>query len=1137
LVGDPRPGERIGAYEVIRPVARGGMASVLAVRHLETGEQCGMKLLLPLTGSEDAATRFRREFRALSRLKHSNILDVYEWGMHGDRPWFTMELLEGRDLRAELRTWQDLEPPDRYARVEEVLLQVTRALAYVHDRGLVHRDVTPTNIMVLPDGRVKVMDFGVVKDLGAELTQVGEVIGTVAYIAPEQIVGDAVDARADLYSLGTVLYLMLTGKRPFTAPTLQGYLEKHLHEMPRSPREVEPLVPEILDRVCMRLLSKAPLDRYASAVHLLNVLGAGEDAEEIEDRWPPRSVGRTYQKARMREALDDLAAGHGGAALLLTAGAGQGKTRMLDVAETYARQRGLIVARGRCRPHDRPFGAFVGVYRALAEPDAPALLHAVMEGEDDEVGHERYPVMAAFRDLIVSRAPCVVLVDDLEKADPATVELVSYLVRNTLELANEPVDFLLTHEHKEGVESLAERQLLESPPVERLVLGPLEPSEVEELVLSVLPNEPASVSLANRLHEESGGSPAFITDMLRGLIDEEVIVRDGERYRLTLNAHEITRSRLPIPASVRQAIEDRLAPLTADAREVARVLAISRRALDLDALVEAAPLDDEERVMECLDVLLEAGIIEERRAADVEQVELAQARYRDVLSERMDPAGRRDRHQRLGEVLERAYRHRPAVMVEELAYHFEQAGLAPKAYAFLAQTATRHLNRGLHEESLAFINRALRMEATARPLMVLDLADRRLAEAHLARGQALYHLGDWVEALNSVRIAEGLARDVRDARLQSRVQAELGLQLRNQGVLDEAETALREALAKADEVGDPSLRPMPMYQLGALLWNHGDLPEAERLWRQVLTIAQQAGNERMLGYGYNGLGILAASQGDTIGARSHLEHSAGLFEELGMLGALAIAQVNLVELYLSTGLLKKALDLADRTVARAREVNHPHGIGLGLAYRAQVLLAMGRSNQAQRNALEALRIVRELGTTDDEVVVLGTLVRVHLVCDDPESALRRVEELRPLLQARDTEGRISQVEAWHATALTALGHGEEATSLLEEGTEESRQWPHFQVRIDLARARAWRLLERLDRARTIATAALESAEGNGYRFFQLMAHHELSLVASDPQVRARHARLANALARSLAASLPRDDGARFLAQAWDKPVA
>ncbi len=1135
---EPQPKDRIGPYEVVRWVARGGMASVLAVRHVENGSERGMKVLLPLAREEEARTRFRREFRALSRLKNPGILEVFEWGLHGDRPWFTMELLEGRSLRDEVDAWTDLAPETRWAKVEDILTQTTRALAYVHERGLVHRDVTPTNIMVLPDGRVKLMDFGVVKDLGAELTQVGQVVGTVAYIAPEQVKGEAVDARADLYSLGAVLYLMLTGKRPFSARTLQGFLEKHLHELPRPPREQNPLVPAHLDQVCMRLLAKDPADRYASAVHLLNVLGAARAVEDLEDRWPPRSVGRTYQRARIRESLDELAAGRGGAAILLSAKPGQGKTRMLDVAETDARLRGLIVARGRCRPHDRPFGAFATIFRTLSQPSAPPLLHAVFSGQDDEGSRERYPVIAAFKELVVSRAPCAILLDDLEKADPATIELVTYLIRNTLELANERVLFVLTHERGDETASVIERQLLESQPVERLLLGPLQTSEVEELVLSVLPNTPATMALAQRLHEESDGSPAFISDMLRGLIDEGVIVRDNGVYRLMLDASEITRSRLPIPASLRQALKDRLAPLAPEVIEVARVLSLSRRRLDLDALVEAAATDDEEAVIEALDVLVAAGIVEEHREGDRDQVELAQARFRDVLLEGMPAEARRRGHQRLGEVLERAWRHRPMSVVEELAWHFEQAGLAPKAYAYLALTASRHLNRGLHEEGLAFIDRALAMERTARPLMLLDDADRRLAEAHLSRSQALYHLGDWVAALRAARDAAALAREVRDARLLSRVHGELGLQLRNQGNLDEADGHLREALLRAEEAGDPSLRTMPLYQLGALRWATGHPADAERMWREVLTLAQQTHDDRMLGYGYNGLGIVAASQGDTIGARSHFEHSARLFEDLGMLGPLSIARVNLVELYLSSGVLGKALLLADRTTNQAREINHPHGIALGLAYRSQVLLAMGRCEEADRNALESLRLVRKLGTTDDEVAVLTTLVRVDLVAGRPEAALRRCDELAPLVEEHDTEGRKAQVIAWRATSLLLLGRRDEALRVLEDSDGDSlTEEPHFQVRIDLARARAWRLAGLPERARPHVARAVEAAERTGARFFQLIGLHEASLVGADDDERARNERHARALAASLAAGLPREDHDRFLQQDWTRPVA
>ena len=640
----------------------------------------------------------------------------------------------------------------------------------------------------------------------------------------------------------------------------------------------------------------------------------------------------------------------------------------------------------------------------------------------------------------------------------------------------------------------------------------------------------------------SEGNPAYLADMLRGLVDEGIIREQSGRYTLTLGPAEITRSRLPMPASLRQALRDRLTPLTRDGLAVGRVLAASRNRLDLDTLIEASQLA-EDRVMDGLDGLAGAQLTHEEHSGDTELVELAENRIREVFLEGLATEERRALHQRIGEALERQYRLQPAVVVEELAWQFEQAGLAPKAYAYLALTARRHLNRSLYEEALGFLDRALRMEATARPMMLLDHADRELSEVYLAHSQVLYHLGNWSGALEDAQRAATLASDVRDSVLQSRVAGELGNQLRNQGNTGRAERLLREALAHAEAAGDPSLQTMPLYQLGGVRWGQGDLAEAEVLWAKALEIAQRTGDERAMGYGYNGLGILAFCRGNSAEARTQLERSTQLFERLGMLAPLSIARVNLAELYLSTGILRKALALAERTVSQAQEVHLPHGMALGLVNRAQVLNWLGRGDEALQNAREALKLVRQLGTHEDEVLALVTLVRVDLDRGAPDRSLVRLDELLPLLAEFDSEGFTPYVNAMRVQALARVGRRDEAIACFEHSVDDQRAWPHVQVRTALARGLAWFLLDEPERAVPVLNKALETSETNGYRFFQLVAHHKLVLTRAalpddsplaDSSELARHSRVAVALARSLAANLPMADRRRFLSREWGR---
>ncbi len=1124
--GDPEPGDRIGHYEIVEAIARGGMASVLAVDDVRTGERMALKLLLPLAAVEESRSRFRREFRALSRLSHPNVLKVHEWGLHGDRPWFTMELLEGRDLRDELEGLRELPPKERFETVEHILKGVARALSYIHDRGMIHRDVTPGNIQIAPDGSVRLMDFGVVKEMGAEMTAVGEVVGTVAYMPPEQIRGEVVDARADLYALGAVLYLMLTGRRPFSAHTIHGFMEKHLNAVPTRPTHIDPSVPTALEDICLRLLEKDPRDRYASATHLLYLLGETETVEEASDAFPPRMVGRTMQKALLREAVQDAAAHGRGRALLLTAPLGMGKSRLLELGAQWGRKLGLPVASGRCRIQDRPFGAFVGVYRDLIEGREP---HPVLDevfGSSAESKHwERYAVVSAFRDLVVDCAPCVVVIDDLERADPATSELLVYLARNTLELATEPVVFLLGHDSSE----VTLRRKVESlPSVEAVELHPLDRLEVEELVVGVLDSEPAAMALAERLHREADGSPAFIADMLRGLRDDGLIV-DSDRtgWRLAVDLSQITRSRLPMPASLRQALQDRLAPLPHLAIEVAKLLALARTRVDLDTLLAVSHCEEDD-LMDALDDLVDAGIVHEHRTGEQEQVELSHGRFRDVLLDMWDHTEIRDCHRRIGEAVERQQRDDLSDVVSELAYHFEQAGLAAKAYAYLVLTAQRHLSRSLFEETLVFLDRALCIEPDARPFLMLEEADRKLAEVWLAVSQARYQLGQPARALEATQRAEQLALALRDPRLQSRVALELGTQLRNQGRIEEAETSLRRAIAQAEEAGDQRLQSGPLYQLGGVLWGKGDLEGAESHWRRALQLASQVGDERAQGYGYNGLAILAICRGQSLEARKHLEQSARVFERLGMLGPLVIARGNLVELYMNTGILRKALVLADRTIAQADEVGHVQGAAIGRAWRARCLVTLGRFDDARGTNREALQTVLDLGLKEDEALVRSNSVLIELLQGRLPQALEELERLFAVLSIHDHEGILPEVTAWRAEALARSGDPERAQAVLEAKPPHDDAWPHIRCRTDLALGRALRHLDRHLEARQALQGCLQAAEADGYRFFQMQAHTELMHVVDDPSLRDRHARVAKGLARSLAANLRREDGDLFL---------
>ena len=691
---------------------------------------------------ETSRTRIQREAQAMGRLgSHPHIVTVFDLGEEDGQPYMVTELMGGGDVEGLIRDAPgNLLPLDQAVKIAQ---ETCRGLEFAHSRGIVHRDLKPGNVWLTADGVAKIGDFGLAVSLDrSRLTQEGMMVGTVSYMPPEQAMGGEVTPRSDLYSLGAMLYEMVTGRPPFLGDDSVAIIGQHINTPPVAPTWHNGQCPRPLEALIMRLLAKDPSERPETATDVLSALDAVNLATSVEQ--PAASVdeahsldslaggvfvGRQREMGELKAALEDALSGRG-RLVMLVGEPGIGKSRTAQELATYAGLRQAQVLRGRCYEGEGapPYWPWVQAIRAYVRDVDPEQLRSDMGAGAADIGQvvsdvrdrlpglesppQLEPEQARFRlfDSITAflksagrRQPLVLVLDDLHWADHPSLLLLEFVAR---ELANSRLliigtyrDMELSRQHPLS-QTLGELTRSAEGGFTRVLLRGLGQEDVGrfiELASGVTP----PTGMVEAVHRQTEGNPLFVTEVVRLLAQEGELTQEKVGQRDSWSVR--------IPEGVREVIGRRLDRLSERCNETLTMASVVGREFTVDQLSALIEDISGERLLEVLDEALSARVIEELPTA-VGRYQFTHALIQETLSGELSTTRKVRLHARIAETLEALYGEEAESHAAELAHHFAQAEAVTGTekqvhYSLLA--GERALASYAYEDALTHFERGL----------------------------------------------------------------------------------------------------------------------------------------------------------------------------------------------------------------------------------------------------------------------------------------------------------------------------------------------------------------------------------------------------------------------------------------------
>ena len=1099
-------------YRLLSKIDSGGMGEVYKGEDTRLGRTVAIKFLLAGVGENAVARRrFLQEAQSASSLNHPNIVTIYAIEQVDGFDFIVMEYVEGRDLKSLIHTDGALP----LTRLLDIGIQTAEALQAAHEINLIHRDIKSANILVTPRGQAKVLDFGLAKLIRTvadrvdgdaptltNLTDEGTVLGTAAYMSPEQTRGQALDGRSDLFSLGCVLYEAATRSLPFAGPSMLAIMHAIATTDPPSPSRVRPELPREFDLILERALAKDKEKRYSSAVEMAQALRSlrasftGEwlgnpivyDKDLVKAPAAP-FVGREAELTKLETYLQQAINGSGHV-VLISGEPGIGKTSLSDEFLRRARSRfpGLSVSRGRCVEQygtGEAYLPFLDAIGGLLEGKSRDRLAAVMRTsaptwcsqlpvafastsametlQQETIGATKERMMREMGDalgIFATSSPVVLLLEDLHWADPSSVDLMRHLSQRIsnqhLLLAGtfRPEDIERSNHPLKSYKAEMQAHKL----CEEIALDSLSPKHIQDYLNATFAPHNFPAEFAEHIHEKTEGHPLFATNLLQYLRERGDIEKSNEHFSLSRPISEIE---LETPESVRSMISKKIDSLAEDERRALEYASVEGQeflSTVVASLLSVDEVDLEEllaRIEKTHRLIVTRGEEELPDGSLATRYRFAHALYENFLYAGLVTKRKIMLHRQAGEQLAQHYGKRAPQIASQLALHFERGRDFARAVEFLTHAGDNATKLYANAEAADHYTRSLSLAKK----LPDDEQGEILATLHGKRGasnMALSRFGDSIDDfVKMLKYQEGQNSPEKQAAGLNAMATSLFFSHR----LDEMDACADEALAAAKKAGSETLRLDTMGLMALKHAAYGELDLGQPILDDVIKSARAINYKPALLTGLTWRGCLHFFQTEyerAIECELEAKQLASTLRDgfllLTSMFFLGLSKGNLGQISDAISTLEEAIGMAGRNGDRFWFPRMPNCIGW-------LHREMQDFEGAQKRNLEGLMVARQYHVLEAEANSLINLGIDHIHAGKPEETMSAFQETREIFER----------DAWF-------------------------RW-RYSIRLEAATARLWLGQGELEKAREFASRLLQTARKHGVHKYIAEAHRLTAQIA------------------------------------------